>query len=203
MNKNKAIIVCVIIVVVTIIAAFYILSSGKTNLPVSSNTNQALVASEKQPSKTLKVYTDSSGFSFKYPQDVHVSKKDTTNDATTYANLEISSSQAKGSISVKVFDTKLKSIDDWFLENKLIAAKEIKIGEISGKETNMNNKIIATGLDQNVLFTIEVDSQNQKYWLDVYESILSSFNFVSSQVSSPQSSDISPDDVVLQEETVE
>lgn len=158
---------------------------------------------EKEPSKTLKVYTDSAGFSFKYPQDIQVSKKDTTNDATAYANLEISSSQAKGSISVKVLDTKLKSIEDWFLENKLTVAKEIKIGEIAGKEANMNNKITAAALDRNVLFTIEVDSQNQKYWVDIYQTVLSSFNFVPQQASSPQSSDSSPDDVILQEETVE
>jgi len=202
MNKNKAIIVCIIIVVVTIIAAFYILNSGKTNLPVSSNTNQALVASEKQPSKTLKEYLDSSGFSFKYPQDVQISKKDIANDPTAYASLEISSSQMKGSISVKVLDTKLKSIDDWFLENKVTAIKEIKIGEISGKEANMNNKITAAGLDQSVLFIIEVDSQNQKYWVDVYRTMLSSFNFVPSQASS-QLPDSSLDDVVLQEETIE
>ena len=202
MNKNKAIIVCIIIVVVTIIAAFYILNSGKTNLPVSSNTNQALVASEKQPSKTLKEYLDSSGFSFKYPQDVQISKKDIANDPTAYASLEISSSQMKGSISVKVLDTKLKSIDDWFLENKVTAIKEIKIGEISGKEANMTSKITAAGLDQSVLFIIEVDSQNQKYWVDVYRTMLSSFNFVPSQASS-QLPDSSLDDVVLQEETIE
>ena len=201
MNKNKAIIVCVIIVVVTIIAAFYILSSGKT--PVSSNSNQAFVALEKQPSKTLREYVDDAGFSFKYPEDVQINEKDVANDLTAYASLKISSSQAKGSISINVLDTKLKSVDDWFLENNYTSTKEIKIAEMFGKEANMNNKITAVALDQSVLFTIEVDSQGQKYWVDIYETILSSFNFVPSQVSSLQSSDSSPDDVVLQEETVE
>jgi len=206
MNKSKAIIVCIIIVAVTIIAAFYILNSGKTNLPVSSNTNQALVAFERQPSKTVKEYVDSSGFSFKYPQDVQVSKKDTTNDATAYANLEIISSQAKGSISVKVSDTKLKSIDDWFLENELTFTKEVKIGGLSGKEANVNNKIISAALDQNILFTIEVYTQNQKYWQSVYDTILSSFNFVSQEEedsSGTQSLDDSSSDAVLEEEIVE
>lgn len=207
MNKSKAIIVSVIIIVLTIIAGFYILNSGEKTPSAVSNTSQTLVASEKEPSKTLKEYSDDAGFSFQYPEDVLISKKDVTNDVTAYADLDISSSQAKGRISLKVLDTKLKAVDEWFLENKLIAAKEIKIGEISGRQANMNNKTTAAALDQGVLFVIEVDSQNQKYWQNVYATILSSFNFVSQQAPSAQSSDSSSDsssdDIVLEEETVE
>lgn len=205
MNKNKAIIVSVIIVAVTIIASFYILNFSKTTSPVSSDTNQALVASGQQPSKILKEYSDSSGFSFKYPQDVQVNKKDITNDATAYANLEIVG-QAKGSMSIKVLDTKFKTVDDWFLENKSIAIKEIKIGEISGKEANANNKITAVGLDQNVLFIMEVDTQNQKYWQSVYSTILSSFNFLTQEKNSvpeAQLPDETSGDAILEEEVIE
>lgn len=205
---NKSLVIKTIIISILIAGigagAFYILESKKTISPISQRSvENKIIAVEKEPSKTLKVYTDSTGFSFKYPQDVQVSKKDTTNDATAYANLEISSSQAKGSISVKILDTELKSIDDWFLENNYTSTKEIKIGELFGKEANMNNKITAAALDQNVLFTIEVASQNKKYWVDVYQTMLSSFNFVSQQAPLSVVSDSYPDDIVLEEETLE
>ena len=203
MNKNKAIILCVVIVVVTIIAAFYILNSGKTTSPAYSNINENLVVSEKKPSKNLKGYSDDAGFSFQYPDDVLVKKID-INDSITYSNVELTSIQAKGKMLIKVVDTQLKSIDDLFVKEGLRGEiKEIKIGEISGKEANMNNKIIAAALDQSVLFTIEVDSQNQKYWVDVYQTVLSSFNFVPQQASPSVPFDSSSDDVVLEEEIVE
>ncbi len=204
MSKNKAIIIGSIIVVVTIIVVFYILNSGKTNSSFSSNANQTLVASEKQPSKTLREYSDDTGFSFQYPSDVQVNKKDTTNDSTAYANLEIIG-KTKGGISVKVLDTKLKNIDDWFLENNYTSTKAIKIGKISGKEANMTSKIIGATLDQGVLFVIEVDTQGQKYWENVYGTILSSFSFVSqgeNTSTGAQSLDNSGD-AILEEETIE
>lgn len=204
MGNKKIIIVSLSILVIVIVLVLLIFNSKKKIAPASliSLENKITVA-EKEPSKILKVYNDDSGFSFKYPEDVQINKKDTTNDSTAYANLEISSSQTKGSISVKVLDTKFKSVDEWFLENKLTSAKEIKIGEISGKEANINNKITAAGLDQNVLFVIEVDSQNQKYWDDVYQTILSSFTVIPQQSLSSQSSDNSSGDAILEEETVE
>lgn len=203
MSRNKAIAISVVIILITIIAGFYILNSEKK--PVAPSANQAFVASEKQPSKILKEYSDDAGFSFQYPIDVQINKKDIANDTTAYANLAISSSQAKGSISIKVLDTAFKSIDGWFLENKLTAAKEIKIGAISGKEANMSNKITSAGLDQGVLFVIEVDMQDQKYWQSVYDTILSTFNFVVAESSVPetQSLDESSDDAILEEEISE
>lgn len=203
MSKNKAIIISVVIGAVTVIAAFYILNSEKT--PVSSNINQALVALEKQPSKNLKEYSDDAGFSFQYPDDVQVSKKD-VDDNITYSSLELTSSQAKGKILIKIEDTQLESVDDWFAKETLKGnITEIKIGEISGKEANTNNQITSAGLDQGILFTLEVDSQNQKYWQSVYDTILSSFNFVSPEenISTDTQFLDASGDVVLEEDIVE
>lgn len=202
MNKNKAIIVSVVIVALTIATAFYILNSEKT----TSNTyKQAPIASEKQPSKILKEYIDDSGFSFKYPDDVQVGKIE-INDSITYSNLELTSSQAKGRILIKVADTQLKSIDEWFSEEGLKRnIEEIKIGEISGSQLQMDDKIIAAAINQNILFTIEVDTQGYKYWQSVYNTILSSFSFVS-QKENVQTQEQSLDDsgdAILEEEIIE
>ncbi len=179
MDKNKAIIVSVVIVVVTIIAAFYILNSKKTISPVSSNTNQTLVASERQPSKTLKKYSDDAGFSFQYPNDVQIGKIE-IKDSVTYSNLELTSNQKKGKIL-------------------------IKIGGISGGELQMDNKILAVAINQSILFTIEVETQNQKYWQSVYETILASFNFVSEKENTSTGAQFLDDlgDAVLEEDIVE
>lgn len=219
MDKNKAIIVSVVIVLVTIIAAFYILNSKKTISPVSSNTNQTLVASERQPSKTLKKYSDDAGFTFQYPNDVQISKIEIEN-SITYSNLEFTSNQIKGlpanadaqasgrrgKILIKIEDTKLESVDDWFTKQALKGnIKEIKIGGISGGELQMDNKILAAAINQSILFTIEVETQNQKYWQSVYETILTSFNFVSEKentLTEAQSLD-NLGDAVLEEEIVE
>ena len=201
MNKNKAIIVSVVIVILTIVAAFYILSSATTP---KTPENQTPLAFEKQPSKILKEYVDDAGFSFKYPDDVGVSKIE-VKDSITYSSLELTSTQAKGKIIIKVTDTKEKSVDDWFAKEGLKGdIKEIEIGEIAGYEVNMNNKITTAFLDQNILFTIEVDAQSKNYWQSSYDTILSSFSFVLQKESTQtQESLDDSSDAVLEEEIIE
>lgn len=207
----KIIILGVVIAIAGIGVTFYVFQSKKTISPVSSKpqNNETILVSEKQPSKTLKEYADDSGFSFEYPDDVLVAKKE-LNDSTTYADLELTSNQTKGSILIKIADTKLKSVDDWFKENKLALSgaikKEIKIGEITGSQAQVDNKLLAAFLNQDILFTIEVDSQNQKYWLNVYDAMLSSFNFVPQESinnAETQPTNDSNSDAVLEEETIE
>lgn len=204
----KIIIISIVIAVGAIGAAFYIFKSQKTISPVSKLQENKTIVIKNQPSKTLKEYIDDSGFSFKYPEDIVVTKKD-ANDPNTYSHLELSSSKAKGSILIKITDTKVKSVDELFKDSKLGPVpknqKEIKIGEISGSEIQVDNKLLAAALNQEILFTIEVDSLNKNYWLSVYENILSTFNFVPKTTNDTvdQPLDDSNTDVVLEEETVE
>lgn len=197
----------VVLIVVGIVAVFYVSKPQKTISPLPKE-NKPILVSENLPSKTLKEYADDSGFSFKYSEDVVVVKKE-VKDASTYANLELNSTKAKGNILIKIEDTKLESFEDWLLENKLATAsaavKDIKLGDLPGWETKLDNKLIALSLDQNILFTIEVLSYD-KYWLDVYNTILSSFSFVAGEATSATAgnvSDVAGDDITLEEETIE
>lgn len=207
-NKKIIILGVVIVVVVSIVTMFYVFNSKKTATPISSNTyeNQTQAALEKQPSKDLKEYSDDAGFSFQYPNDVQVGKIE-IKDSITYSSLELTSNQAKGKILIKIADTRLASVNDWFAKEAVGGnIKEIKIGEISGGQLQMDNKILAAAINQNILFTIGADTQNQKYWQSVYDIVLSSFNFVTqegSNVSEAQSSSDSSDDAILEEEIVE
>lgn len=216
MNKLlsfKIIVVTIIIVTITALGiVFFLVQPKKTISPISSTNLATKVTdiSENSPSEDLKEYVDDSGFSFNYPNDIQIGKIEIS-DNITYANLELTSSEAKGSISIKIADTKLKSVDDWFLENKISTLsaikKDIKIGQILGQEVTVANKLMAATLDQGILFTIEVDHQNQKYWQTVYDTILSSFNFVSEQskieTETIPMGDSSSSDVILEEETIE
>lgn len=209
MNKNKTIVLGVVIVAVSIAAVFYILNSKKTISSTPSDTyrKKPLVVLEKPPSETFKEYFDNSGFKLKYPDDVQIDKIE-IKDNIIYSNLELTSNQAKGKILIKIVDTQLKSIDDWFARDNFMEGnkKEIKIGEISGVQLQMDNKILAAAINQKILFTIEVDAQSSKYWQSVYRTMLSTFSFVP-QTESVQIQDQSLDDpssdVVLEEEIVE
>jgi len=210
MTKNLAfrmIIVSIILTVVTAGSAFYLFRPKNTVSPLPKESKNFLT-SKTLPSKTLKEYTDDSGFSFKYSEDVVVVKKE-VKDSSTYADLELNSTKAQGNILIKIEDTKLESFEDWLLENKLTttsaAVKDIKLGDLSGWETKLDNKLIALSLDQHILFTIEVISYD-KYWLDVYNTILSSFSFVAGEATSATEgnvSDVAGDDIILEEETIE
>jgi len=183
--------------------ALYLFKNKQTISPLSEDTTTVVL--EKLPSKTLKEYVDDSGFSFNYPEDVVISKKE-INDDDTYTNLELTAKDIRRSILIKITETQLKSIDDWFLENKLATPiKDVEFGGLSGKEAKALDKLTAVALDQGVLFTIELNSADE-YWLSVYNTTLSSFAFVQTQVE-PVADSASPDfaegDVILEEEVIE
>ena len=184
-------------------SAWYLFKNKQTISPLSEDTTTVVL--KELPSKTLKEYVDDSGFSFKYPGDVVISKKE-INDDDTYTNLELTAKDIRRSILIKITETQLKSIDDWFLENKLATPiKDVELGGLSGKETRALDKLTAVALDQGVLFTIELNSGSE-YWLSVYTTTLSSFAFVQTQVE-PVADSASPDfaegDVILEEEVIE
>lgn len=208
-------IIAVTIIIATITAlgiVFFLVQPQKTISPISSTNPPAKITdiSQNTPSEDLKEYVDDSGFSFNYPNDIKIGKNEIS-DNITYANLELTSSQAKGSITIKIADTKLKSVDDWFLENKISTLsaikKDIKIGDILGQEVTVANKLMAIAINQEILFTIEVYRQNQKYWQTVYDTILSSFNFVPQQskieTETVPREDSTGSEVILEEETIE
>lgn len=133
---------------------------------------------ESSPSTTLNKYRDSAGFFFEYPENVKIEKKE-SKDTTTYASLSLSSSQVSGSISFDVSDTKFRSIDEWVkASGKESKAKGVKLGELSGKEIDTEEKIMTAALDKGILFSIEVTSENDKdFWQNVYTTFLSTFAF--------------------------
>lgn len=185
--------------------AFYLFQPKNTTSTPQESKN---LLGSNIPSKTHKEYVDESGFSFQYPDDVVINKKE-VKDETTYADLELNSSKAKGSITIKIMDTKIKSIEDWLLENKLssllASVKDTKIGDLPGWEIKFNNNLMTISIDQNILFSVNVNQQDE-YWLSVRNTLLSSFIFVEKQQESSldtQSTDPAESDIILEEEVIE
>lgn len=194
------------LLIVSVAALFVVLSGGVILLlRLSSKTAPSSPSSElssgsaaSQPSKTLKKYTDASGFSFKYPEDVSIAEQAGT-DITTYSSLEFRSQGARGGLTMSIKDSPYASLDAWEKENKkLISGKgtPARLGDIAVKEYQTDGNLLAVGIDKNILFLVDADfKENESYWGSVYNSLLSSFSF-----SLPQSGQSSGDDASFGDE---
>lgn len=152
------------------------------------------------PSDTFIEYSDPSGFSFSYPDNLSLDKKETI-DESTYADLQLSAKGVNGSLSLKIVDSKFKTIDEWIKSNQTSssqAPKEVTLGNLEALEITLNDRILTGALDQGVLFTIEMPKIEEEFWMKVYQKILESFSFAA-----PQPENVgSTDDVVFEGEEV-
>ncbi len=148
----------------------------KSPLPSSSQpaANKPIL-----PSETFINYADPAGFSFSYPDNLSITKQDIGNN--TYADLQLSSKDVSGSLSLKISDSKFKSIDEWLNLNKAAAkepAQEAKLGNLKAMELKTPDRIFAGALDQGILFTVEMPRIEEDFWMKVYSKFLNSFSFV-------------------------
>lgn len=153
-----------------------LLFSPKTSLttpravPLEVNKDIAL-------SKTLKIYTDPSGFSFSYPDNLSLINHEATSSAT-YADIELTAKGLFGSLNLKITDSKAFTPAQ--------TAKETKLGSLKAYELASNNKLVLAAFDQGILFTIESDKDN--LWKEVYQKVKEDFAFSSPPVTSSDDS---------------
>lgn len=192
-----------ILVIVVGTGAIFVLPR-KTSSPVPPHPTNVQV-SEKIPSKTTKTYTDESGFSFQYPDDLIIQKKESA-DPSVYSSLEVTSKTVSGNILIRVEDTKETNLDKWFgkqVNSARLVLKDTKLGDLPAKQFTFDERIMVAAIDQGILFRVEGVSQKEKlYWPEVYRVLLASFSFVATQTSQA-ASDSSGDDVILEEEVIE
>ena len=199
----------VLIIAVTTGLAFaglFLVQQQKTSAPTETPLTDIEVQ-KKLPSKTPKDYTDPSGFSFQYPEDVSLEKKE-SNDSSVYADIVFTSKDARGDMKLLINDTSLKTIDEWVtqippgFDPKNI--KDVKLGTMSAKEIKDEKSLMTASLDQGVLFTIHVSLEESDFWIEVYNALLSSFSFSQPEAgnSSVGSSSSSSEDVVFEGEEV-
>lgn len=138
------------------------------------------------PSNTFITYEDSNGFQFDYPDNISLSKAE-IEDPSVYTDLSLYSNQVNGSISLNISDTKLKNIDSWILENKLVSIdppKEIMFGNLKATEIKTSDHLYLAAIDQGILFAVSMPNLEEKFWNPVYSKVVSEFKFITPQSTS-------------------
>ena len=177
----------------------FVILTQKTKIPASNNLiyPTKTVSSQAQ----LKTYTNDSGFSFKYPESFTLSEKE-VDDESTYAWVELTNPQNKDVISIKLEDSDLKKIDDWFTASnkKDIKGeiKKVKLADLDGRQfTNKKNQLATLALDEGgVLISISGNSSS------VHQQIVSSFIFTQSSQTTTDTSNTSEEDIIFEGEEV-
>lgn len=192
--------------VVGAIVLFNIRESKKNLAKGVNSRNSITTVTEKIPSKTLKEYSDESGFTFDFPDNIKIERKE--NDSL-YSDLILSTSDVNGNITFTVSDSKYDSLESWKSNNsgKLtgLLINESSLGNLTGISFNNKDKITLVAIDQGIEFEMVVDYKDQKkYWENVYNSIKDSFSFItpSASQSTNTESETSSGEVVFEGEEI-
>ena len=147
------------------------------------------------PSKTVKPYTDPSGFSFNYPDNLSLTNNEATS-SSTYADIQLTGSRLEGSLNLKITDSKFASLAEWLKSNSFSNPKEVKLGNLKALEVATNQKLVLGALDSGVFFYIEIPMTDKSFWMEVYNKVLADFSF------SPGSVNTATSDVTFESEEI-
>ncbi len=204
-QMNKRIIngIVVLLLLLAIGSVYYFFVMKQNNETVDQKQDTALTLTQKLPSKKLKTYKDSAGFTFQHPDNITIDVKENT-DSNTYSDLDLRSKVTAGNISIKVTDTKLKTTNDWVQSNKVPQSKDSQLGNLSAKEIQVKGGYMIGAVDQGILFQIAVYfNSKDEFWQKSVDIITSTFNFTNQASSTPHSStDAGGDEVILEAEEV-
>lgn len=198
MNKITIIVISSLLA----LAVVFVLLTQKPKNPASDS----LLSPTKtvSPQIQLKTYNNASGFSFKYPESFALFEKG-ADDESIYAWVELTDSENKEAISVKLEDSDLEKIDDWFTASnkKDIKGKigKVKLADLDGRQfITEEGQITTLALDEGgVLITISGNSSS------VHQQIVSSFIFTQSTQNTSDTSGTSGDggeDIIFEGEEV-
>lgn len=176
---NKKTLILLLIAGGLIVGILIMLFGPKKNTlstPNSLNKTQAVV--QISASKTLKSYTDPSGFTFSYPDNLSLVNNE-PKDNSTYADIQLAVKGADENLAIKIVDSKLATLDDWVKTTKSSQpSKEAKLGNLKALEVIADDKLLLGALDQGVLFTIETPNKSNKdFWITVHDKVLADFSF--------------------------
>ena len=178
MNKKTAWILTIIIVLAVVFILILMRNQKNNSLSNPGGLDNLPTVTQIQPSKTLKVYADPSGFAFNYPDNLSLIKNEA--GPNTYADINLTAKGIEGNLAIKISDTKFASLEDWLGANKndSIKSKEAKLANLTALEVELKNRLILVALDHGVLFTIEIPStQNRDFWGKAYDKVVADFSF--------------------------
>ncbi len=195
---KKTILLLVIIIGLILVAGKLLLFPNSQNTSLNSPAQQA-VNIPTAPSETLKTYSDPSGFSFNYPDNLSLAPNELTD--ATYAEVQLSAKGVEGSLILKITDSKFKTLDEWTksIKDVLGSSKETKLGSLKALEIKTANGLKLAAIDQGVLFSIDVSQNN--FWMKVYSKVIADFSFAPPSQDNASTSG-SSDDVSFEGEEV-
>jgi hypothetical protein len=184
-KKDRNFIVFGIVVLIGVIGLIWV-KGGKGENKELINPSGLSLGSEEENIKQV-LYTDESGFSFKYPENYKV--EDLTEEAGKeyYTKLEIRENQGsqgdrgdRGKIKMRIEmkDTEYKSVEEWLSKDKEApeSAKlkgAVELDGVAAVQYETENKLFTAAIDQGVLYFIGSEKENKA----VYNLLVSSFNF--------------------------
>lgn len=175
---NKKTLLLFSLVILFAVTGFLVLNPIGGKNPLSkSPVGQLSETKEIKPSETLKDYSDPSGFTLSYPDNLSLVKNDIA-DETTYADIQLTSKEVSGSLNLKISDSKFTTLEDWLKLSKG-SAKEVKLGSLKGMEVTTSDRLLLGALDKGVFFNIEMPLVEKDFWMKVYDKVLTSFSFAS------------------------
>ena len=180
MNKKTLIIAAVILLSLIILGIVIFLIIGKKEKtavePVFKTETEEIEEAPKE-TKTL-IWTDPAGFKFSYPKEIKIDPHQ--EDSQNYAHLELTSVGKDGKILIYLKETKYSNLADWV--KREASGSSVLDTQIGGKAAKKAaylapEKLIAAAIDVDALLTIEMTPDKGGYWQQVYNGIVSSFEF--------------------------
>lgn len=186
---NKVTILLLSLVIISAVFVWRVLfAPSKISLTTPDVTKQDIKA-EIIPSKTLKNYTDPSGFSFNYPDNLSLVSIEATS-SSVYADISLTAKGIDGGLNLKIVDSKFKTLENWIKTVSAQTPTEAKLGDLKALELLANDKLLLGALDSGVLFTVETSFGDKKdFWNEVKGIVTADFSFASSQETAKSYSD--------------
>lgn len=205
-SKTLILIVITCVLLAAGAGGFYFLFGSKTEPEFKSI---AAVPKDIKPSETFIEYSDPSGFSFNYPDNLSITNANAGEivDPDAYASLQLFSKDKSGSLTIKITDTKLKTREDWLKANGIPESNvpvEKQLGNLKAWEVKTGDRLMLASIDQGVLFAVESPLVEQEFWGKVYDKVLEGFVFNAPEtVSATQETAAAPaDEIVFEGEEV-
>lgn len=154
--------------------------SGQKEQIVTEETNISPIP-EVTAGESEKSWKDEAGFEFKYPNGLAI--RQDASDENRYTNLEITSEKTEAKIVILAEDTTYKAVADWIKNDKKLkgaSATDIDVGGKSGKKVVFadSEKVEVGVIEDNILFSIELDNGKDEVMASALETITGSFEFV-------------------------
>lgn len=197
---DKKIILFILVIGLILVAGKFLLFPSSQKNPLNSASHQAASVS-LTPSEISKTYSDPSGFSFNYPDNLSLAPNELTD--ATYTEVQLSAKGVAGNLILKITDSKFGSLDEWAksIKDAQGSPKEAKLGSLKALEIKTASGLKMAAIDQGVLFGIDV-SQND-FWMKVYNKVIADFAFAPPNKDNATSDDGSSDVSFEGEEAVE